>query len=805
MVVKTDKDIKKYAEVSAEKLKRFIDPEKLPFQTTEEVPALKGIVGQDRGRAAMSFGLKVNKTGYNIYVAGLAGTGKTSYTKSIVKEFTQKDTELFDWCYVYNFEDRSKPKVLKLPKGTGKLLKQDMEDFVNHLKTDIPKVFQEESYQKDRSAIIRGFQKKSQSVFEQLNAIAQSYGFVIRQSGSGILSVPVYQGKPLREEDYQMLDAETQQQIEEKSRIVREKIMEFTRKLRLLEQETKKTLENLDYKVASAAVDYHMDELLEKYQHNSEILSYLRAVQQDILTNVDDFKQEEEEEEQQLFQGMIQRKNVIHKYTINLFIDHSETSGAPVVFADNPTYYNLLGKVEYENKMGMLSTDFTKIKPGYLHQANGGYLIIQAKDVLSNHFAWDALKRALKNQQIRIENIGEQLGTQAAATLRPDSIPLDVKVILIGGADLYQLLYHYDEDFRKLFKVRADFDVEMDYNEDNVLRMASFIHTRCEEDGLKVFDKTAVAKIVEFSARIVSHQQKLSTRFNQIVEIIYEADTWAQLMGDSVVEGKHVEKAIEEKRYRSSLYEEKLAESMEEGDILIDTEGEKVGQVNGLAVYQLGEYSFGKPTRITASTFVGQSGIVNIERESKMSGNIHNKGVYILAGYLGAMFAQEQPLALTAHLAFEQSYGGVDGDSASSTELYALLSSLADIPINQGLAVTGSVNQKGEIQPIGGVNEKIEGFFDLCKSRGLTGGQGVLIPHQNVKNLMLKDEVIEAVKEGKFHIYQVKTIEEGIELLTGIKAGKKNAHGEFEEGTVYWKVAEKLKKFIQYAEETEDE
>src|SRR5690606_16606724 len=401
------------------------------------------------GRAAMSFGLKVNKTGYNIYVAGLAGTGKTSYTKSIGKEFAQKDTELFDWCYVYNVEDRSKPIVLELPKGTVKLLKQDMEDFVNHLKTDIPKVFQEESYQKDRSAIIRGFQEKSQSVFEQLNAIAQSYGFVIRQSGSGILSVPVYQGKPLREEDYQMLDAETQQQIEEKSRIVREKIMEFTRKLRLLEQETKKTLENLDYKVASAAVDYHMDELLEKYQHNSEILSYLRAVQQDILTNVDDFKQEEEEEEQQLFQGMIQRKNVIHKYTINLFIDHSETSGAPVVFADNPTYYNLLGKVEYENKMGMLSTDFTKIKPGYLHQANGGYLIIQAKDVLSNHFAWDALKRALKNQQIRIENIGEQLGTQAAATLRPDSIPLDVKVILIGGADLYQLLYHYDEDFRK--------------------------------------------------------------------------------------------------------------------------------------------------------------------------------------------------------------------------------------------------------------------------------------------------------------------------------------------------------------------
>src|SRR5699024_9262229 len=473
---------------------------------------------------------------------------------------------------------------------------------------------------------------------------------------------------------------------------------------------------------------------------------------------------------------------------VNLIVDHTETKGAPVITADNPTFYNLVGKVEYESRMGVMSTNFTKIKPGFLHEANGGYLIVQAKDILSKSHAWEALKRTLLTEKIQMENIGEHSGLMATTSLNPEAIPLDIKVIIIGNLELYQMLYHYDEDFGKLFKIKADFDVEMSYTKENMNLLASFIHTQCNEHNLLHFDRTAVAKVIEYSIRLTSHQEKMSTRFNQLIEIIYESDTWAKIMGDELVAKVHVERAIVEREYRSNLYEEKIQESIDEGSILIDTTGYKVGQVNGLAVYNVGQHSFGKPTRITATTFMGRRGIVNIERESKMSGNLHNKGVYILSGYLGEQFAQENPLTLTAHLAFEQSYGGIDGDSASSTELYAILSSLASVPIDQGIAVTGSVNQKGEIQPIGGVNEKVEGFYTVCKNKGLTGKQGVIIPHQNVKNLMLKDEVIEAVGAGKFYIYAVKTIEQGIEILTGMSAGIKDEHGSYEEGTIYKQV-----------------
>lgn len=799
--------LQKKARLSYTQLKKNIDPSSFPFETTSEISTLDGIIGQQRGSQAMKFGLNVKKKGYNIYVAGITGTGKTSFTNSIVKEVAKKDTTLYDWCYVYNFQDKYKPKILKLPAGFGKQLQEDMDEFVQNLKTDLPRAFNEENYQKERASIIRSSQEKSNNIFKELNDIAKQYGFMIRQSGSGFITIPVLHGKPLSEEEYNQLDETQLEKLEEKSALLQEKVLEFTNKLRSLEKDLTKTIESLDQKIALSVVDFHLGELEEKYQHCNGVLDYFEEAKQDILHHLEDFL-EDKKDSNNPFQQMLGRNHgndVTHKYQVNLFVDNSQTKGAPVVTADNPTYYNLIGKVEYENKMGVMSTDFTKIKPGYLHQANGGYLIIQVKDILTNHYAWDALKRALQNKNIQIENIGEQLGLVSTTSLSPDPIPLKVKVILIGSPAIYQLLYHYDEDFKKLFKIKADFDVEMDNNEENLYKLARFIQTKCEEDGLRPFDKEAVAKIAEYSIRLSDHQNKLSTRFNQQVEIIYEADTWAALMEDDIVQAKHVKKAIEEKKYRSNLYEEKLQESMEDGDILIDTKGEKIGQVNGLAVYQLGQYQFGKPSRITASTYVGQKGIVNIERESKMSGNIHNKGVYILGGYLGNTFAQKRPLALTAHLAFEQSYSGVDGDSASSTELYALLSSLAEVPIKQGLAVTGSVNQKGEIQPIGGVNEKIEGFFDVCKKEGLTGEQGVLIPHQNVKNLMLKDEVIEAVKNNQFHIYQVKTIEEGIELLTGMRAGKRKEDGEFEENTLYRKVSDKLKAFIAHAEKKKTE
>ncbi|RKQ32301.1 Lon protease family protein [Oceanobacillus halophilus] len=791
--------LKKRLELSKEALKKTVDYSTFDFETTEEVPALTGIVGQERGREAMSFGLKVNRRGYNIYVSGISGTGKTNYTNSIVREFASTEIELFDWCYVYNFIDNAKPMLLKVPVGFGKRLKKDMNEFINQLKNDIPRAFNEESYHKERSLIIREFKEKSKKAFEKFSDLAKDYGFFVRQSSSGIVTIPIMNNQPISEEDYKNLDSEQLKKIEENTNILQEKVLEFTNDMRKMEKVVQEELDNLDSKVASVPVDYLMKELTERYQAVPVILNYLKEVEIDILENTDEFRRDEEDDDNPFGNLVAKKKDSTIKYNVNLLIDNSETKGAPVVTADNPTYYNLIGKVEYESKMGVLSTDFMKIKAGYLHQANGGYIILQAKDVLSNSYAWDALKRALINQKLLIENIGEQVGMVSTTSIKPEPVPLDIKIIIIGSPDIYQLLYHYDEDFRKLFKIRADFDVEMDNNTMNINRFASFIRTRCKEEGLKNFDKTAVAKMVEHSIRIAGNQNKLSTRFNQIVEIIYEADSWADIMGSFVVSAEHIQKAIENKKYRSNLYEGKIQEGIETGDILIDISGYKIGQVNGLAVYQTGQYSFGKPSRITANTYVGQSGIINIERESKMSGNIHSKGVYILSGYLGDKFAQEQPLALSAQLAFEQSYGGVDGDSASSTELYALLSSLADIPINQGLAVTGSINQKGEIQPIGGVNEKIEGYFDVCKAKGLTGEQGVLIPHQNVKNLMLKDEVIEAVEDGMFHIYQVKTVEEGIELLTGLPACRRDGTIDNEQKTVYEKVTKKLANFNKIA------
>ena len=795
------------AALSPNQLKKTVDETQFEFETTEQVPTLTSIVGQERGRSVMDFGLNVNKIGYNLYVAGIAGTGKTTFTHSIVKEFAKKETTLYDWCYVYNFDDAYKPKVLQLPVGMGKSLKEDMENLILDLKVDIPRAFNEEGYQKERALILREFKEKSGAVFEEINNIAKEYDFMIRQSGSGILTIPIINGRPITEEEYQALDEQQLMEIDEKSESLQERVIDYTNELRNIEKEIRLTLEKLDEKVVLTAVGYHIDELKRKYQACTDVTAYFDAVLEDILKHSNDFLEDGQEQQgANPLTDMFPRKkgtNIKMRYAVNLLVDHSETKGAPVITADNPTYYNLIGKVEYESRMGVMSTNFTKIKPGYLHYANGGYIIIQAKDIFTKSYAWEALKRALLNQKLQIENIGEHAGLITTTSISPDAIPLDVKVVIIGNVQMYQLLYHYDEDFSKLFKVKADFDVEMDSNLENMTRLASFIHTHCKEHDLLNFHRSAVAKIVEYSARLAGNQKKLSTRFNQQVEIIYEADTWAKIEKAELVTAEHVIKAIKEREYRNNLYEEKIQASIDDGTILIDTDGEKVGQVNGLAVYNLGQYSFGKPSRITATTFVGQSGIINIERESKLSGNIHNKGVYILGGYLGEKFAQNHSLALTAHLAFEQSYGGVDGDSASSTELYALLSSLSEVPIHQGYAVTGSVNQKGEIQPIGGVNEKIEGFFEVCKNKGLTGKQGVLIPHQNVQNLMLKDEVIEAVKEGLFHIYQVKTIEEGIEILTGVRAGTLNEDGEYEKDTIYERVAKKLAKYARLSEEQE--
>ncbi len=795
-------EIKIKAALSPDQLKRDVLPSDFNPKIAHSNEKLTSIVGQERAETVMKFGLRVNQKGYNIYVAGNSGVGKTTFTNTLINEFAKEDAKLFDWCYVYNFDDSYRPKMLQLPVGMGKHLQSEMEQLLIDLHEDLPKAFNEESYQKERSQIIKQIQQRSNHIVNTIDAIAKEDNFVIRMSGRGFVTVPLVDGKPITEEQYKNLDKETLNNYDEQSSKLQEKIYDHMKQLRAIESELKATLVKLEGKTADSAISYHIDILEDKFKECQHVIDYLTDVKADIIKHLDHFlikgDNKQEDPLMQLQKQSTQDK-FSNRYVINLLVDNSETIGAPVIHADNPNYYNLIGKAEYESRMGVMSTDFTKIKPGYLHHANGGYLIIQAKDVFSKNYAWESLKHTLLNDRIQIENIGEHAGLLTTVSLKPDPVPLDVKVILIGNFELYQLLYQYEEDFSKLFKVKVDFDTEMKFNDKNINNMARFIHTHCQNHNLLPFDDTAVAQVVEYSVRLVANQEKLSTQFNQLVEIIYEADTWAKMAKDQIVTERHVLKAIKEREYRLSLYEEKIQENINQGSILIDTDGFKMGQVNGLSVYQMGQYSFGRPSRITATTFIGRQGIVNIERESKMSGNIHNKGVYILSGYLGQMFAQKTPLSLTANIAFEQSYGGIDGDSASAAELYAILSSLADLPLDQGLAVTGSVNQKGMIQPIGGVNEKIEGFFEVCKQRGLTGRQGVLIPPQNVRNLMLSDEVIEAIKNGSFHIYQVHTIEEGIEILTGMPAGKADENKEYAANTVYKKVADKLNHFAKNA------
>lgn len=788
--------------LSYKMLRKECDPKSFKFNDTSELEALEDIIGQERAVKALQFGLKIKTRGYNIFMCGPTGTGKTSYAQSYAKKIAQKARTPDDWCYVYNFNNPNQPSALNLPAGLGKIFQEDMENFIKILQMEISKAFDSEDYEKEKTSIAKEYQARKSVLLEKLSTDAEKQGFKVRTTNSGIYFLPVVEGKTISEEEYSELDEKLKQEITEKSNIVQIETMDIIRKIKAVEKEAEERVAEWENKIALFAVGMHINDLKEKYQDYKKVIEFLENVQEDILKNLDDFREDDyTDEQQQLLIPWLKGSegSPTDKYRVNLLVDNSNLKGAPVIVDYNPTYFNLLGKLEYENEFGTMTTDFTMIKAGLFHHANGGYLILQAKDVLSNVQAWEALKRVLRTRQIMIENMKEQMGLVTVSTLKPEPIPLDIKVILVGSEYLYQALYEYDEDFKKLFKVKVDFDAEMDRNKENINKLAKFINSFCNREGTIHFDRTGVAKVVEYSSRLVEDQTKLSTRFNDIVEILCESCAWAEIEGSTLVSAQHVKKAISEKIYRSNKYDKKILESLENGTIILDTEGEVVGQINGLTILDTGDYSFGKPSRITANTFMGESGIVNIEREVEMSGTSHSKGVLILSGYIGQKFAQEIPLTLTASLCFEQLYGGVDGDSASSAELYAVLSSLAEVPIKQYIAVTGSVNQKGEIQPIGGATQKIEGFFELCKIRGLDGKHGVIIPYQNIKNLVLNDEVVEAVKEKKFNIYAVKTIDEGIEILTGMKAGQKRKDGTYPPGTINYLVYEKLKKYAQTA------
>lgn len=786
-------------ELKYEQLKRECDPNVFTFETTEEIEPLDGIIGQDRAVKAMEFGLKIKIRGYNIYMSGLSGTGKTSYAQWYASRVAAEERVPDDWCYVYNFDNPEQPLALNLPAGMGRKFRKDMDELVDILEVEIPKAFSGDEYVKESNSIFKEFQDQKNELLMQLDQQAAEHNFQVKTSGSGIYFAPIIDGNVVEEDEYNKLDEETRRQLNERSSQIQVRAMEIMRKVKSLEKEARNKISELDSRIAMFAVGMHIDDLKQAYKDYPKVIKYLDAVKDDILLNIDDFKEQEESDDAGSASGPVYSRrdaSYVNKYKVNLIVDNNETKGSPVVVEFNPTYSNLIGQIEYENEFGAVSTDFSMIKAGSLLKANGGYIILQAKDVLSNWNAWEALKRVLKTRELVIES-HEHGSFSPAVSIKPEPIPVDVKVILIGSTYIYEVLYDYDEDFSKLFKIKADFDDEMDRTPENEYKLAQFISSFCRRERIKPFSRCGVAKVIEYSSRLVEDQTKLSTRFNDIVEILAEAGTWAELEGSDIVDAKHVSKAIAEKEYRSNRYDEKLTEAFLDGTIMIDVDGWKVGQINGLSILNVGDYEFGKPSRITATTYMGESGIVNIEREIEMSGTSHSKGVLILSGYIGEKYAQDIPLAVTANLCFEQLYSGIDGDSASSTELYAILSSLAGVPIYQGIAVTGSVNQKGEIQPVGGVTLKIEGFFEVCKQKGLTGRQGVIIPIQNIKNLTLKDDVIEAVKKGLFHIYAVSNIDEGIEILTGIPAGQRNPDGSYPEGTINAMVYNKLRYYAE--------
>lgn len=785
-------------ELNYKDLKMTCNPDIFQFETTEELESIQTGIGQDRGIKALEFGLQVDVKGYNLYLEGPSGVGKTMYTKNYLQKIATKKRVPSDWCYIYNFDNPNEPIAVKLPAGQGREFRDAMKGFIKEIRKDIQKTFNNDDFEKEKALIKQKFEAKRSALLEKLNEDASKYNFQVKAAQNGIYMMPVVDGKAIEEEEFEKLDAEIKQQYEEKSVFVQEQIMNVIGQIKEIERQSDKKISEWQSNVALLTVNVHINYLKSKYKRNKKINKFLTDVKQDVLKNIPTFLAPPEQAPQGNASAPSAKKpDPCLNYRVNLFVDNSSREGAPVIMDSNYSYHNIFGTLEYENYYGALKTDHTMLKPGLIQQANGGYIIFQAKDLLANGICYEALKKALRMKELGIENATEQRSSMVLVSLKPEPIPLNLKVILIGNSSIYQSLLAMDSDFRKLFKIKVEFEESADITKENLNKLAQIIHGFCEHEELPQLDKEAMARLVEYGSKLAGNHSKVSTKFDNLIQVVGEAATWAKLSRSKVVTAKFIDKALQERIERVKKYDEKYLEMIKENTLLINTSGYEVGELNGLTVMTIGDYTFGKPAKITVNTYTGKTGIVNIEREVEISGPSHSKGVLILTGYLGEMFAQDIPLCLTASICFEQLYNGVDGDSASSTELYGLLSSLSGIPINQSIAVTGSVNQKGQIQPIGGVNEKIEGYFQVCKVRGLDGSHGVMIPVQNVNNLQLSDEVIQAVKDKKFHIYSVSTIEEGIEILTGVPAGKKDKDGNFPAGTINYLVYEKLKKYAK--------
>ncbi|MDR3254515.1 MAG: AAA family ATPase [Synergistaceae bacterium] len=800
-----------------EKLRRKTDAGSLGFETTEGLTCLKQLIGQTRAVGAISFALEVDRKGYNIFVVGNPGSGRTTYTLEAMKERARDMASPDDWVYVYNFDEPGEPLAINLSAGSGKILASTMTDLLEDLKINLGKAFDNSEYEDNKATLVKDFQEKVGELMDSLRAYAAEQNFSIKRTPQGFVNLPLLkEEKPaadsgdaeacseggedatepkepklvtreMQPDEFEKLSEDEQNAIQKKSEDIAQKTLETLRTMREREKELKEKIKELEAQICRNATQPTLSELKEKFSDNEKLIAWIDKLAEDIVENFG------------MFVAATRDDNAeadFSRFTVNVFVSNDPDAGAPVIRETNPTYYNLMGKVEYESRQGYLYTDFRRIKAGALHKANGGYLLLEAENVLRQFMSWDALKRVLTSGELAIENLGEHLGYIPVASLRPEAIPIKVKVVIVGTYYLHHLLNLYDPEFQKIFKVKADFESDMPRNREMEYKLACVIAQFVANDGKIPFTAAAVAEVIECASRLVDEQDRMSTQFNKIAELLTEATVWARMDKAELVGFKHVIKAFNEKNDRSNLVEERYRRAFETGVIRIDTEGTAVGQINGLTVISMVDHTFGHPVRISANVYMGREGVVNIEREVKMTGPIHNKGLLTLSSYLGRMYAQDMPISISASIAFEQTYGGIEGDSASSTELYCLLSALSGAPLRQDIAVTGSVDQFGGVQPIGGVNEKIEGFFSYCKVKGLTGTQGVMIPQQNVKHLMLHYDVLDAVRDGLFNVWTVSTIDEGIEILTGVPAGSPLPDGSYPADSVHGRTKACLRSWL---------
>lgn len=782
-----------------EALYRRVATDALAFETTADLPPLDEPVAQPRAVEAIRFAIGVRSDGYNLYALGPNGTGKSSIVRQFLGTAAAAEPVPDDWCYVNNFEEANRPRALRLPPGRGQTLRRDMERLVDELRLAIPALFESEEYQARRQGLEAEFKQRQDHALKELRQEAEERGVALIRTPMGMALAPLKDGEVLSPEEFHQLPEEEQTRRQQALQELQERLEETLKHMPRWEREHRDKLRALDQEVTASAVGHLIDELREAYADLPAVLEYLDAVKDDVVRNAGEFLPRQQEEGP--LPAALRGERDYRRYRVNVLVDNGGLEGAPVVREDHPTQPNLIGRTEYVSQFGALATDFNLIRAGALHRANGGYLMLEAHKLLMQPFAWDDLKRALKAGEIRIESPGQSMGLLSTTTLEPEPIPLSVKVVLTGEPMLYYLLSHYDPEFPELFKVAADFDYEAPRDEDNVSAYARLIGTFARQEGLKPLHREAVARVIEHAGRLAGDADKLSTHMASLSDLVREAHYFASQDGAEAIARAHVEQAIQAQDRRSDRVREHIQEDMRRGTLMIDTDGAVVGQINGLSVMQLGRFAFGRPTRITCRVRLGKGEVVDIEREVQLGGPLHSKGVLILSSFLSARYAAEVPLSLAATLVFEQSYGGIEGDSASSTELYALLSALAEAPIRQSLAVTGSVNQRGQIQAIGGVNEKIEGFFDLCRARGLDGSHGVIIPKANARHLMLRPDVVEAAEQGRFHIYAVETVDEGIELLTGIPAGAPDENGQYPPGTINRRVQHRLLALARRARE----